>query len=155
VQTQLIVRRGDGVEAYSVRADSGELDREEATITISGEASIEDFAFSLDAIDPGSIDRMLAAARKQSGDEDFEPTVLSLERGIPFGRRALEWTINAQGGGRNLLYRADADGGSVRNEGGKGSGIPPAAVEAEKLNECIEAAGENPEEIFACLDRFQ
>jgi hypothetical protein len=155
VQTQLIVRRDDGVEVYSVRADSGELTNEEATITISGGASIEDFAFSLDAIEAESIDRMLTEARKQSGAGDFEPTVLSLERAILFGRRALEWTINAQGGGRNLLYRADADGSNVHSEGGKGTAIPPAAAEAEKLNECIEAAGDDPERIFACLDRFR
>jgi hypothetical protein len=105
VQTQFVVRRGDGVEAYSVRADDGELERADATITISGEATIRDFAFALDSVDPAAIDRMLGAARKRSGAADFEPSVLSLERAIPFGSRALGWTINARGGGRNLLYR--------------------------------------------------
>lgn len=155
VQTQFIVRRGDGVEAYSVRADTGELVREEATITISGDAQISDFEFPLDAIDPAAVDRMLDAAAAQSDAGDFRPTVLSLERAIPFGRRALEWTINAQGNGRNLLYRADADGRRVRNEGGEGVEIPPAAVEAQKLNDCIQDAGNEPEEIFACLERFE
>jgi hypothetical protein len=118
VQTQLIVRRGDGIEAYSVRADTGETTRADATITISGSAKIGDFAFALDSVDPAAVDRMLAAARKQSGTADFEPTVLSLERAIPFGSRELRWTINAQGGGRNLTYRAAADGGKVENIGG-------------------------------------
>jgi hypothetical protein len=154
-QTQMIVVRGDQVEAYSVRADTGEVVREDATITISGSASISDFAFSLDGIKADSVDRMLASAQKQSGADDFEPTVLSLERGIPFGRRALEWTINAQGGGRNLLYRANPDGTKVRNEGGEGSPIPPAAIEAQKLNKCIEDAGDDTEKIFACLEQFQ
>ena len=155
VQTQAIVRRGEQVEAFSVRADDGELVREEATITISGNASLADFAFELAAIDPAAVDRMLAAAAEQSGAADFEPTVLSLERAIPSGRRDLEWTINARGGGRNLLYEATADGGKVRSAGGAGTPIPPAAIEAQKLNECIQAAGNDPEQIFACLDRFQ
>lgn len=118
VQTQFIVRRGDGIEAYSVRADTGELTRADATITISGDAKIGDFAFALDALDPAAVDRMLSAARKQSGAADFEPTVLSLERAIPFGSRELRWTINAEGGGRNLTYRAAADGSGVENVGG-------------------------------------
>jgi hypothetical protein len=118
VQTQFIVRRGDGIEAYSVRADTGELTQAEATITISGNAKIGDFAFALDALDPAAVDRMLSAARKQSGAADFEPTVLSLERAIPFGSRELRWTINAEGGGRNLTYRAAADGTGVENIGG-------------------------------------
>ncbi|MGZ5315195.1 MAG: hypothetical protein ACXW0S_04965 [Solirubrobacterales bacterium] len=156
VQTQFIVRTGgDGVEAYSVRADSGELVREDATITISGNASIDDFAFALGAVKPAAVDRMLAAAREQSGAGDLRPTVLSLERGIPFGSRALEWTINAQGGGRNLLYRANAEGREVRNDGGEGTAIPPAAIEAQKLNDCIREAENDPERILACLERFQ
>jgi hypothetical protein len=118
VQTQFILRRGDGIEAYSVRADTGELTRADATITITGNAKIADFAFALDSVDPAAVDRMLAAARKQSSSSDFEPTVLSLERAIPFGSRALRWTINADGGGRNLLFRAAADGTGVEQVAG-------------------------------------
>jgi hypothetical protein len=165
VQTQFIVRRGDGVEAYSVRADTGELERADATITISGNATIDDFVFALDAIEPAAVDRMLAAARKEAaatntaggsgGAGDFEPSVLNLERQIPFGSRELRWTISAQGGGRNLTYRAAADGGDLENVGGKGTAIPQAAQEAEKLNDCIQAAGSDPNAILACLERFQ
>jgi hypothetical protein len=155
VQTQFVVRKGrDDVEAYSVRADTGELSRQEATISITGNATLDDFAFALGAVKPGAIDRMLATAGKDSGRADFEPSVLSLERGIPFGSRELEWTINARGGGRSLLYRASADGKNVRNEGGAGTEIPQAALDAEKLNDCIQAAQSNPDEIFACLDKF-
>jgi hypothetical protein len=154
VQTQFIVRRGDGVEAFSVRADSGELTREEATITISGDATIADFAFPLASVDPAAIDRMLASARELTGVPDLRPTVLNLERRIPFGSRELEWAINAQGGGRNLTLRANPAGRQVRNVGGEGTAIPPAAEEARKLNECIQEAENDPDEIFACLDRF-
>lgn len=156
VQTQFILLAGDdGAEAYSVRVDTGELVQEEATITISGTATLDDFAFALDGIDAGAVDRMLDTAKSQSGAADFKPTVVSLERSIPTGSRKLEWTINAQGGGRNLLFRADADGSNVRDEGGGGTPIPAGVSQAQKLNECIEAAGENPDEIFACLGKFQ
>jgi hypothetical protein len=97
---------------------------------------------------------MLSAARRESGAKDFEPTVLSLERGIPFGRRRLEWTINARGGGRNLLYRAGADGRGVTSEG-PGTAIPPEAIEAQKLNDCIQSAQADPERIFECLEKFR
>jgi len=154
VQTQAFVRRGDSAEAYSVRADGGELTRAEATITISGNGTIEDFVFPLAGVDAGAVDRMLAATRKRSGTEDFEPTVLSLERGIPFGRRALEWTINAQGGGRNLLFRAGADGSGLRQEGA-GTPIPPQAIEAKRLNDCIQGAANDPQRILECLERVR
>jgi len=154
VQTQAFVRRGDGIEAYSVRADTGEVAQEQATITISGNATIDDFAFALSEVRPDAVDRMLAAARKRSGGGEFEPTVLSLERGIPFGRRALEWTINARGGGRSHTYRANLDG-ELSDEGGGSTPIPPEAVDAQRLNECIQDAANDPERIFACLDRFQ
>jgi hypothetical protein len=154
VQTQFIVRRGDGVEAYSVRADTGELTREDATITISGNATLDDFAYPLAAVKPAAIDRMLSAARRESGAGDFRPSTLALERGIPFGSRALEWTINAQGKGRYLLYRANADGGDVRNEGGGGAAIPPAAQEAQELNDCVSDAGGDTDAILKCLEDF-
>jgi hypothetical protein len=128
--------------------------RSDATITISGSAKISDFAFALDALNPAAIDRMLASVRKQSGAADTEPTVLSLERAIPFGSRELRWTINAEGEGRNLTYRAAADGSAVENIG-FGTEIPPAARRAEELNDCIQAAKQDPNEIFACLERFR
>jgi hypothetical protein len=154
VQTQFVVRRGDGVEAYSVRADTGELTREDASITISGNATIDDFAYPLAAVKPAAIDRMLSAARKESGAGDFRPTTLALERRIPFGSRALEWTINAQGKGRYLLYRAGADGGNVRDESGGGTAIPPAAQEAQKLNDCVSDAAGDTDKILRCLEDF-
>jgi hypothetical protein len=152
VQTQFIVRRGDGIEAYSVRADGDELARADATVTISGDATIADFAFALASVDPAAIDRMLAAAQKRSGAADFEPSVLALERPIAFGSRELRWTINARGGGRNLLYHAAANGSGLRNVG-EGTPIPPAAQEAQRLSDCIQAAGGDPDEIRACLER--
>jgi hypothetical protein len=95
---------------------------------------------------------MLAAARKESGAADFAPSVLSLERQIPFGSRALKWTINATANSHNLLFRADADGRKLENPGGKGTAIPQAAIDAQKLNDCIQAAGTDTDEVLACLD---
>jgi hypothetical protein len=153
-QTQFSVRRGNGIEAYSVRADSGDLVRQRATITISGNATIADFAFALDGLKPSAVDRMLASARKMSGAADFKPTVLNLERRIPFGSRELAWTINAEGSGRNLTYRAAADGGQVQSIGGGGTPIPPQVQQAQQLNQCIQAASGDIDEITACFDRF-
>lgn len=154
VQTEFIVRRGDGIEAYRITPE-GNVIREDATITISGDATLADFAFPLTAVDPTAIDRMLASSRNLTGVQDLRPSTLTLERAIPFGERKLEWAINAEGGGRYLTLRANADGTQVRNVGGKGVAIPPAAQEARKLNDCIDAAQGDADEIFACLDRFQ
>jgi hypothetical protein len=152
VQTQFSVLTGEEVDVYSVRADNGEVERQDATVTVSGNATIEDFAFALDGIDPAAIDRMLASAREQSGASDFQPTVLNLERQIPFGSRKLAWTISAQGGGRNLTYRASADGSNVEDVGGGGSEIPPQVQAAQELNRCIQAAGNDIDKVTACFD---
>jgi hypothetical protein len=154
VQTQFILVRGDGVEAYSVRADNGEVTRQEATITVSGNATIEDFAFELDAIKPGAVDRMLAKARKLSKAADFEPAVLNLERDLSAGLKPPEWTVNAQGGNRNLTYKANENGGAVKNVGGEGTEIPQAALDAQKLNQCIQDANQDFEAIQKCFEDF-
>ncbi|MGH2922898.1 MAG: hypothetical protein ACRDKH_02575 [Solirubrobacterales bacterium] len=154
VQTQAAVRRGDGIEAVSVRADTGELVREEATIEISGDATIDDFAFPLSDVRPDAVDRILAAARKRSGSGEFEPSVLSLERGIPVGNRALEWTISGIGGGRSHSYHADLDG-KLSEAGGGSTPVPPEAIEAQRLNQFIQDAANDPERIFDCLERFR
>jgi hypothetical protein len=154
-QTQFSVRQGNGIEAYSVRVDSGDLVRQSATITITGNATIADFAFALDGLQPSAVDRMLDSARKLSGAGDFKPTVLNLERRIPFGSRELAWTINAEGGGRNLTYRAAANGGQVQDIGGGGTPIPPQVQQAQQLNGCIQAASGDVDKITACFDRFK
>jgi hypothetical protein len=154
VQTQFIVQRGKEVEAYSVRADNGEVTRQEATITVSGNATIDDFAFALDAIEPGAVDRMLAKARKLSNAPDLKPTVLNLERDLSAGLKPPEWTISAEGGSRNLTFKASEDGREVRNVGGEGSEIPQAALDARKLNECIQSANQDFDAIQKCFENF-
>jgi hypothetical protein len=154
-QTQFFIRHGDGDDAYLVSADSGDLERHDATISITGNVTIEDFVFGLDAIQPSSIDLMLSAARKLSGAADFRPTALSLERQIQSGSRELAWTISAQGGGRNLTYRAAPDGTGVKDVGGGGgSQIPPAAQRVQEVNRCIEAAGGDIDKVTACFDQL-
>jgi hypothetical protein len=154
VQTQFIVRRGEGIEAYSVRADNGEVTRQEATITVSGNATIDDFAFALDAIEPAAVDRMLAKARKLSKAADFEPTVLNLERDLSAGLKPPEWTINAQGAGHNLTLKANENGSGVKNVGSEGTAIPQAALDAQKLNQCIQDANQDFDAIQKCLEEF-
>ncbi len=153
-QTQFSVRRGDEIEVYSVRADGGDLSTQDATVTITGTATLADFAFPLDAVDPAAVDRMLGEAARQSGDPRFHPTVLNLERQIPFGSRELAWTISAEAGDRNLTYRAAADGRQVKDVGGGGTAIPPQAKAAEQLNDCIQAAGTDIDEVTACFEDF-
>jgi hypothetical protein len=153
-QTQFFIRHGDGDDAYLVQADSGDVEKREATITISGNVTIDDFAFALDAIQPPAIDRMLSAARKLSGAADFTPTTLSLERQLRTGSRELAWTISAQGGGRNLTYRANADGTKVDDVGGGGTPVPPQVQQAQELNRCIQAAGSDIDQVTACFDKF-
>ena len=151
VQTQFIVRRGKDIEAWSVRADDGSVIRQDASISITGDATIKDFAFKLDAVDPGAVDRMLARTRKLSGAQDLRPTVLRLERDLSTGPHPPEWTINAEGKGRYLTYRANAKGGAVRNVGGEGIEIPQAAIDARKLNDCIQKAGTDTDAISKCF----
>jgi len=70
------------------------------------------------------------------------------------GSRKLTWTINAQGGGRNLTYRARANGVKVEDVGAGGTAIPPEIQQAQVLNECIQAAAADTDQITACFDRF-
>ena len=154
VQTQAIVQRGQEVESISVRADDGEVSHEEASITISGNATLDDFAFALDGVEPAAIDKMLSRSKELSGAADFEATVLSLERNLSAGLRPPEWTINAQGGGRNLTYRAAENGGNVEDVGGGGGEIPQAALDAQRLNECIASAEQDVEAIQRCFGEF-
>jgi hypothetical protein len=64
------------------------------------------------------------------------------------------WTISGRGGGRSYTYRASVEG-AITDDGGGGAPIPPEAIDAQRLNDCITDAGNDPERIFACLDRFQ
>jgi hypothetical protein len=154
VQTQFIVRKGKDIEAWSVRADDGTITRQDASITISGNATIGDFAFKLGAVKPGAVNRMLARTRKLSGANDLRPTVLRLERDLSAGLKPPEWTINAEGNGRYLTYRANANGGAVTNVGGEGVQVPQAAIDARKLNECIQSANGDVDAVSGCFDQF-
>jgi hypothetical protein len=154
VQTQFVVRTGGkNVKAYEVLT-TGDLVTQDASVTISGTATIDDFAFKIAAIKPAAVDRMLARAKHLSGAADFRPSVLSLERDLSGGLKPPEWTINAEGRRRYLTFKADLNGSHVRNVGGKGVEIPQAALDARKLNDCIQGAGEDFDQIQACFDEF-
>jgi hypothetical protein len=154
VQTQFIVRRGKDIEAWNVRAEDGSITRQDASISISGNATIADFAFKLDSVKTGAVDRMLAATRKASGAPEIRPTVLRLERDLSGGLKPPEWTINFEGNGRYLTYKANARGGAVHNVGGQGVQVPPAAIEARKLNDCIQRASGDVDAIQSCFKDF-
>lgn len=154
VQVQFVVRaHGDSILSYSYLASSGGLQRQDATISISGNATLDDFAFPLAIIRPGWVDRLVRGARKLSGKADYRPSVYTLERALPFGRRNLEWTLNGQGGGRYLLYRSAADARGFTNPGGEGTVVPQAALDAQKLQDCIADADGDPYRILDCVEK--
>ena len=139
-QTQFSVRRGDEIEVYSVRADGGDLSTQDATVTITGTATLADFAFPLDAVDPAAVDRMLGeAARQVATRASIRPCLTWSARSR--SARGARLDDQRRGRDRNLTYRAAADGGQVKDVGGGGTAIPPQAKAAEQLNDCIQAAG--------------
>jgi hypothetical protein len=88
-------------------------------------------------------------------DPVISPAVLKFALVFLVAARRLEWTINASGGGRYLTYNARADGGGVRDISDGGVPIPPAAQDAQELNDCIAAPAGDSDEILSCLERFQ
>jgi hypothetical protein len=153
-QTQFIVQKGQDVGAYGVLVDTGELTQQNATITVNGNATLDDFAFKLSSVETGAVDRMLAKARKLSKAPDFAPTTLNLERDLSNGLRPPEWTINATGGSRYLQFKSNAAGTKVKNTGGSGSEIPQAAIDAQKLSACIRGANGDFDAIQRCFDLY-
>lgn len=151
--TQFYVLRGGEAKAYSVprRGDVSELP---ATISITGNADVTDFAYGLGAIKPAAIARMVREAARLARAKSLDVQTLALERALPFGRRALEWTLNARKGSRALTFRASADGRRVENVGGDGIELPQAALDAEKLNRCISDAGSDTDRVLECLEKF-
>jgi hypothetical protein len=144
---------GKKVKAYSVLSD-GSLATSDVTVTITGTATIDDFSFGIGVVQPQAIDRMLARAKKLSGAADFRPSTLNLQRDLTNGVKPPEWQINAEGNGHYLTFRADSGGRHLRNVGGKGVQIPQAAIDARKLNDCIQSANQDFDEIESCFDEF-
>jgi len=87
------------------------------------------------------------------GAPDFKPTVLNLERRIPFGSKEL--CLDDQPEGRaNLTYRPrpTRPGADI---GGGGTPIPPQIQQAQQLNGCIQAANGDIDKDHRLLDRFK
>lgn len=151
--TQFYVRRGEEGDAYVVDAVSGEVQKLDTTITITGNAKLADFVFSPGAVQPGAVARILAKIGRDTGKAELRSRSMTLERGLLFGDPSLRWTVNVQAGNRNLTYRAPADGRSIEQIGG-GSKVPQAALDAQKLAECVQAAGSDVDAALACLERY-
>jgi hypothetical protein len=151
-QTQFVVLTGKGqVKAYALLS-SGDLVTQDANVTITGNATLDDFSFKLTSVKPDVLDPMIRRAGIKAKTRTFRPTTLRLERDLSAGLKPPEWTINAEGDGRYLTFKADLDGRKVRNIGGAGVQVPQAVIDARELSECIKAAAQDFEQVKACFD---
>lgn len=146
-QTEFHVRRGERADGYAFSFESGEL--EPVDVQVVGTGSLAGSAFPLRSVRAGAVDRMVTAARRKSGAGDFVVSTLVLDKLLG----DLHWTINAEGGGRFLTYRAGPDGRGLEDVGG-GVQIPEAAQQARRLNDCIQRAGDDTDAVFQCFEEF-
>jgi len=66
--------------------------------------------FPLSEVDPDAIDRILEGVGEESEVEGIEVPVMTLKRSPDAD---LGWVIDARGGGRRLVFEAEADGSGV------------------------------------------
>lgn len=151
----------DGEAATGYIYTGGEL--EPVEVEVIGGGSLEGLDFPLSEVDPAAVDKIEASVQEESGIEDIQVTVLTLEKSRIDGE--LRWVINAEGGGRTgLVFNADPDGsnvtsptGDIAGAGSSGSGggsggadASAAAEEAQAVVDCIQQAGSDVEAIQAC-----
>lgn len=160
----------DGEQAFGHIYTGGEL--EPVEVEVIGGGTLEGTDFPLTDVDPAAIDAITEGVRSESGIDDIEITVLTLEKGLTDG--VLKWVINAEGGGRTgLVFNADPDGSNVTSPtgdiagtddsggsadagadagsgsvGGGGTEVPDAAAIAE----CVQQAGTDPAALQACTE---
>lgn len=148
----------DDEQATGLHFDPGSSDSEDVEVQLVGPGSVEATAFPISEVKPEAIDTMVEEAKTLSGYDDFEVTVLTLQRGPVNGE--LEWTINGEGGGRTgLVYRAEPDGSNVtdvtaaaQGAAGQAQGQAQQSIEsAQETAQCIQEAAGDLEKIQACV----
>lgn len=157
-----------GEQATGLIYTDGELHDQE--VEVIGPGSLEGQDFPISEVDPAAIDRIVSGVQSESGVSDIEVTVMTLAKSSIEGR--LEWTINAEGGGRSgLVYVADADGSNVRSplggiagagtettgtetepSGGSAGGKPPATDPGASVTL---PSGKSAAEVLECVQRAQ
>src|SRR5262249_57170659 len=113
-------KRRNGEQATGFVYTGGDLHPEQVQVVGPGSLEGQDFPFS--EVDPAAIDEIVSGVQSQSGLSDLKVTVMTLEKNAVDGK--LEWTINAEGGGRTgLVYKAEPDGSNVTNPVASASNI--------------------------------
>jgi len=100
----------DGEQATGFVYTGGEV--EDLEVDVIGPGSLEGTDFPFSEIDAAAIDKIVAGVKTESGVEDIEVTVMTLEKAPTDG--TLKWVVNAEGGGRTgLVFNAAPDGSNV------------------------------------------
>lgn len=165
----------DGEQATGFIYSGGDLNP--VDVEVVGTGTLEGQDFPLSQVDPAAIDKIVSGVKEQSGIEDIEITVMTLEKQVLDGE--LKWVVNADGNGRTgLVYNADLDGSNVTSPtgslpgtdsglpdttgtdttggtGGSGSGSSDAGgstgvQDAQAIANCIQQAGSDVAKIQAC-----
>ncbi len=147
-----------GEQATGFVYTGGDLHDEKVDVIGPGSLEGQDFPFS--EVDPAAIDKIVSGVKQAAGVNDLKVTVMTLEKSAVDGQ--LQWTINAEGGGRTgLVYNAEPDGSNVISPlgdiAGSGSGgtstggaTTPSGKTPAEIAQCVQAAGTDISKIQAC-----
>src|SRR3954454_3942205 len=153
----------NGEQATGFVYTGGDLRDERVDVIGPGSLEGQDFPFS--EIDPAAINKIVSGVKEAAGVSDLKVTVMALEKSQIDG--VLQWTINAEGGGRTgLVYNAEPDGSNVASpigdiarsgsgrtstSGGSSTGATtPSGRTPAEIAQCIQQAGTDVSKIQAC-----
>jgi hypothetical protein len=127
----------NGEQATGFIYTGGEL--HDVKVDVIGTGSLEGQDYPFSEVDPEAIDKIISGIKQQAGVPDLKVTVMTLAQSQVDGQ--LQWTMNAEGGGRTgLVYTAEPDG----------SNIASPTQEAQGITDCIQKAGTDVAKIQAC-----
>jgi hypothetical protein len=127
----------NGEQATGFIYTGGEL--HDVKVDVIGTGSLEGQDYPFSEVDPEAIDKIISGIKQQAGVPDLKVTVMTLAQSQVDGQ--LQWTMNAEGGGRTgLVYTAEPDG----------SNITSPTQEAQGITDCIQKAGTDVAKIQAC-----
>ena len=124
----------NGEQATGFVYTGGDLHDEKVDVIGPGSLEGQDFPFT--EVDPAAIDKIVSGVKQASGVNDLKVTVMTLEKSAVDGQ--LNWTINAEGGGRTgLVYNAEPDGSNVTSPAPRhrriGSGSTAGLIDDARL----------------------
>ena len=156
IQTQFIVRRGaDGIEAYSVRADSGELVREDATISHLRQRDARRLRVPARPVSSRLPSTACWPRRASTAAPRTSSPRCSASSGpSPSDRASCAGRSTPRPAGATCSIARRPTAATCATRVAREPQIPQAAQDAKKLNDCIAAAGSDTDEIFGCLDEF-